>query len=144
MTIRYLIDTDWVIHYLNGHEGIVRRLDELQPQGLGLSVISLAELYEGIYYSTDSEGNERDLHDFLRGVNIIGIDEEACKIFGRERGKLRRQGQLFGDFDLLLAATCLHYGLTLLTNNRKHFERVDGLQIESIDAVPPSSEERPQ
>src|SRR5215813_2682309 len=77
MTIRYLVDTDWVIPYLNGHSDFVRRLDELQSQGLGLSVISLAELYEGIYFSTDSEGNEQDLNDVLRGMNIIGIDEEA-------------------------------------------------------------------
>jgi tRNA(fMet)-specific endonuclease VapC len=132
MTIRYLIDTDWVIHYLNGRDDIVRRLDELQREGLGLSVISLAELYEGISYSTDPEGNEQDLHNFLRGVNTIGIDEEVCKIFGRERGRLRKAGQLIGDFDLLIAATGLHYGLTVLMNNRHHFERVEGLQIESI------------
>ena len=132
MRIRYLIDTDWVIHYLNDHPGIVRRLQELQPHGLGLSVNSLAELYEGIYYSTDPEGNERDLNGFLRGVHIIGIDEEACKIFGRERGRLRKQSALSGDADLLIAATGLHYGLTVLTNNRTHFARVEGLQIESI------------
>ena len=132
MTVRYLIDTDWVIHYLNGRDDIVRRLDELQPQGLGLSVISLAELYEGIYHSTDPEGNEQDLNDFLRGVNILGIDEAACTIFGRERGRLRKAGQLIGDFDLLIAATGLHYGLIVLTNNRQHFERVEGLPIESI------------
>jgi tRNA(fMet)-specific endonuclease VapC len=132
MTIRYLIDTDWVIHYLNGRDDIVRRLDELQPEGLGLSVISLAELYEGIFSSTDPRGNEQDLNDFLRGVQVIGIDEDACKVFGRERGRLRKAGQLIGDFDLLIAATGLHYGVTVLTNNRQHFERVEGLQIESI------------
>jgi tRNA(fMet)-specific endonuclease VapC len=132
MTIHYLIDTDWVIHYLNGRDDIVRRLDELQPEGWGLSVISLAELYEGIYSSTDPQGNEQDLNDFLRGVQVIGIDEDACKIFGRERGRLRKAGQLIGDFDLLIAATSLHYGLTVLTNNRQHFVRVQGLQIESI------------
>jgi len=65
-------------------------------------------------------------------VQVIGIDEDACKIFGRERGRLRRAGQLIGDFDLLIAATGLHYGLTVLTNNRTHFERVEGLHIESI------------
>jgi tRNA(fMet)-specific endonuclease VapC len=111
---------------------MVRRLQELQPQGLGLSAISLAELYKGIYSSTDPEGNERDLNDFLRGVNIIGIDEEACKIFGRERGRLRKHGALSGAFDLLIAAIGLHYRLTVLTNNRAHFERVEGLQIESV------------
>jgi tRNA(fMet)-specific endonuclease VapC len=132
MMLRYLIDTDWVIHYLNGRDDIVRRLDELQREGLGVSVISLAELYEGIDYSTDPEGNAQDLHDFLRGVNVLGIDEETCKIFGRERGRLRKAGQLIGDFDLLIAATGLHYGLTVLTNNRQHFERVEGLPIESL------------
>jgi tRNA(fMet)-specific endonuclease VapC len=34
--------------------------------------------------------------------------------------------------DLMIAATALQYDLTLLTNNRRHFDRVDGLQIESI------------
>ena len=132
MTMRYLIDTDWVTHYLSGRDDIVRRLDALQREGLGVSVISLAELYEGIYYSTAPDGNEQDLHDFLRGVNILGIDEEICKIFGRERGRLRKAGQRIGDFDLLIAATGLHYGLTVLTNNRQHFERVEGLPIESV------------
>ena len=49
MSLRYLIDTDWAIHYLNGHPAIVTRLDGLKTTGLALSVISLAELYEGVY-----------------------------------------------------------------------------------------------
>lgn len=142
MMIRYLIDTDWVIHYLNDHPGIVRPLQELQPQGLGLSIVSLAGLYEGIYSSTDPAGNERDLNDFLRGVIIIGLDEATCKIFGRERGRLRKQGALIGDFDLLIAATGLHYGLTVRTNNRTHCERVEGLPIESIERSPNTLSQR--
>jgi tRNA(fMet)-specific endonuclease VapC len=144
MTLRYLIDTDWVIDHLNAIERVVQRLQELRPQGLALSIISLAELYEGVHYSRDPEHSQEALDAFLEDVAVLGIDEEICKIFGRERGKLRRQGQLFGDLDLLIAATCLHYGLTLLTNNRRHFDRVEGLQIESIGAAPPASEERTQ
>jgi tRNA(fMet)-specific endonuclease VapC len=131
--MRCLIDTDWAIHYLNKHAGIVERLQELQQQeGLGLSIVSLAELYEGVFYSRDPDGDERDLQDFLRGVTILGIDEEVCKIFGRERGRLRAAGMLVGDFDLLIGATALRHNLTLLTNNRRHFERIAGLRIESL------------
>jgi predicted nucleic acid-binding protein len=65
-------------------------------------------------------------------VTVLGIDEEICRIFGRERGRLRRQGQLIGDLDLLIAATCVHYELTLLTNNRRHFDRIEGLPIQSV------------
>ncbi len=132
MTIRYLIDTDWAIHYLNEHQSIVQRLHELLNDGLGLSVISLAELYEGVYYSRDPEGDEQELDDFLRGVTILGIDEAICKIFGKERGRLRAAGRSIGDFDLLIGATALHHDLTLLTNNRRHFERIEGLRIESL------------
>jgi predicted nucleic acid-binding protein len=53
MSLLYLIDTDWVIHYLNGHKEIVQKLKSLKKEGLALSVISLAELYEGVYYSTE-------------------------------------------------------------------------------------------
>ena len=132
MTILYLLDTDWVIHYLNEHQGIVQRLDALLDDGLGLSIISLAELYEGVYYSRDPEGDEQDLNDFLRGMTILGIDEAVCKIFGRQRGRLRAEGLLIGDTDLLIAATALQYNLTLLSNNRRHFERIEGLRIESV------------
>jgi tRNA(fMet)-specific endonuclease VapC len=132
MTIAYLIDTDWVIHYLNGHLAIVERLEELQEAGLALSVVSLTELYEGIYYSRDPDGNERALNNFRGGVMVIGIDEEICRLFGRERGRLRAAGQMIGDFDLLIGATALHHHLTLLPNNRRHFELIENLHLISL------------
>jgi len=132
MTLQYLIDTDWVIHYLHAPPALVARLDALQPQGLALSIISLVELYEGVYYSRDPEGDEQDLNNFLRGVTVFGIDEAIAKVFGRERGRLRAAGTLIGDLDLLIGATALHHNLTVLTNNRSHFERITGLRIESV------------
>jgi tRNA(fMet)-specific endonuclease VapC len=39
---------------------------------------------------------------------------------------------IIGDMDLLIAATALQHGLTLLTNNRSHFERLEGLTIASL------------
>jgi tRNA(fMet)-specific endonuclease VapC len=93
MTPHYLLDTDWVIHYLNGRQDLVDRVEALRDAGLGLSVISLAQLYEGVYYSRIPDANERALNGFLRGVVILGIDEETCKAFGKERGRLRAAGE---------------------------------------------------
>jgi tRNA(fMet)-specific endonuclease VapC len=59
MTLRYLVDTDWIIDYLSGHELAIRRLDDLKESGLAISIVSLAELFEGIYYSSNPQGNER-------------------------------------------------------------------------------------
>ena len=132
MTTGYLVDTDWAIHYLNGHPEIVEKLQLLKKDGLRLSVVSLAELYEGVYYSRNPEESEGKLNDFLSGVVLMGIDEEICKIFGKERGRLRKTKKVVGDFDLLIGATALHHNLKVLTNNRRHFELIEGLTIESL------------
>jgi tRNA(fMet)-specific endonuclease VapC len=129
----YLIDTDWIIDHLNHIERVTRRLEELAPGGLALSSLSLAELYEGVYYSRDPVESEAALQRFLNpALMILGLDEETCKIFGKERGRLRAAGLLIGDCDLLIGATALRHRLTLLTNNRRHFERIEGLRMESV------------
>ena len=129
----YLIDTDWIIDHLNHIERVTRRLEELAPAGLALSIISLAELYEGVYYSRDPVESEAALQRFLNPeLTILGMDEETCKIFGKARGRLRAAGLMIGDCDLLIGATALRHNLTLLTNNRRHFERIDSLCMESL------------
>ncbi|MCD6318714.1 type II toxin-antitoxin system VapC family toxin [Candidatus Aerophobetes bacterium] len=130
--MKYLIDTDWVIDHLSGIEKIKKKLEELAPEGLALSIVSLAELYEGVFYSRNPEKSEKTLKEFLPGISILGIDEETCRIFGKERGRLRKKGKIIGDFDLLIASTCLHYNLMLLTNNIDHFKRVENLKIISV------------
>lgn len=133
MKISHLIDTDWVIHFLHGNEKIVMKLISFNKKGsLAISIISLAELYEGIYYSSDPLGNENALQWFLSGVSILGIDDEICRIFGRERGTVRQQKKMVSYFDLLIGSTCINYNLSLLTNNRKHFEMIKGLNILSL------------
>jgi len=132
MNVSYLVDTDWAIDYLNGQDRTRKRLEEIEESGLAFSIISLAEVYEGIYYSKDPEGNEKALLDFLQDVTLINIDEEISRLFGKERGRLRAVGKMTSDFDLLVGITARRYGLTLLTNNRRHFQNIDGLQVESL------------
>ena len=132
MNVAYLIDTDWAIDYLNDREPVASRIEELRQEGVGVSVISLAELYEGVYFSKDPETSEKRLLGFLSGVAILGIDEGICRMFGKEKGNLRRKGLLIGDFDLLIASTSLYYGIPLCTNNRRHYERIEGLRITSV------------
>lgn len=131
--MNFLIDTDWTIDYLNGVRYVRDRLNDLGISDLGISVVSVAELYEGVLYSRNMEEDHAALNLFLENeVTVLGVDMETCRIFGRERGRLRRQGQMIGDMDLLIASTCLRHNLTLLSNNRRHFESVGGLEIVSV------------
>lgn len=84
--MKYLIDTDWVIDYLDGDEDVVRRVKRLLPSGIGMSVVSLAELYEGIAYSRNPVASESLLRVFLNDLEIVPLDENVCRLFGAERG----------------------------------------------------------
>ena len=124
--MKYLVDTTWVIEYLRGNQTIIQRLQSYSDEGLAIAIVSLAELYEGVFRSNNPAGNETILKDFLTGVTILGIDEEVCIIFGREMARLRQVGMAVGDMDVLIAATALRHDLTLLTADRD-FERVENL-----------------
>lgn len=128
----YLVDTDWIIDHLCGIEPVTNKLRELEPEGLAISIISLAELYEGAHYSRDPLQSTVALENFVSGVVVVPIDEEVCKLFGKERGRLRKLGRTVGDCDLFIACTALRNGLTLCTNNRRHFEMVENLRLLSI------------
>jgi len=130
---KYLIDTDWAIHFLNGQSDVIQRLRELrEPGNCVLSLISLAEIYEGVYFSRNPELSQLHLDELLAGVIAIGIDDDICRVFGKLRGELRAKRKMIADFDLFIGATAIQHQLTLLTNNRRHFERIEGLHIISV------------
>lgn len=124
-----LLDTDWAISYLNRVPRTVRRVDELRHEGIAISIVSVAEIYEGVMNGYDPERGERDLTDFLLRCPVIYLDVPISRIFGVERARLRTAGILIPDMDLLIGATAIRHNLTLLTNNRRHFERMQGLDI---------------
>ena len=95
-------------------------------------MIAVAEVYAGVYWSREREDDEPEFDAFLGEVELVSIDEEVSRIFARERGRLRAAGEMIGDLDLLIGATALRHDLTLLTNNLSHFDRVEGLAIESV------------
>jgi tRNA(fMet)-specific endonuclease VapC len=107
---------------------IVEILRDEFEKGQNISIISVAELYEGIY-ATRNPKHEEALKNFLAGVVVLNMDEGVCRIFGRIRHELRRKGEMIDNFDLLIASTAIVYELTILTNNVKHFERIQGIEV---------------
>ena len=133
--MRYLIDSNWVIDALRGSPAHRRRLNELtatEATVVAISVAVLAELYVGVYRTSDPAGAERELLQFISTFPVLRVDSATSRRFGREKARLLDRGNVIEDFDLLIAATALRHDLTLLTNNRRHFERIDGLRIETI------------
>lgn len=89
--MKYLVGTDWVIDHLRQEQKVTRKLEELAAGGLALSIVSLAELYEGVFYSRDPGRSEEAIRRFLHpDIAILNLDDEICRIFGNERGRRRR------------------------------------------------------
>lgn len=127
--MKYLVDTDWVIFHFRGNREVARHLKELTPEGIGISVVSMGELYEGVYKASDPTRNEEALQLILSEIDVVYIDDEVCRIYGQQSGRLRTANALPGNNDIWIGATALRHNLTLLTNNRRHFEQIQGLNI---------------
>lgn len=131
MRLAYLVDTDWAVWWMRGRSGVVALLTPRERDGLAISVVTLAELYEGIESTRDPGAARLVLNDFLKLVTVIPFSEKVAARFGTESARLRRLGQPLPDFDLVIAATAIQHGLTLLTEDR-HFERIPSLVIQSL------------
>lgn len=130
--MKYLVDSDWAIHHLRGSQAVAERLRRYPNDGIAISLVSVAELYHGVFRSRDPQRAELNLLQFLSDLQIIGLNDEICRLFGTERSRLQLELTKVGDFDLLIGCTALHHDLTVLTNNRNDFQQIKAIQIESL------------
>jgi predicted nucleic acid-binding protein len=127
--LKYLVDTDLIVDHISGRPDAIALLRRLVNDGLGISLMTFGELYEGVFGSDDVESSEKAFLDILKWIAVAPLDEAIMRRFAAVRRDLRDRGQLIPDSDLLIAATALERGLTLVTRNIKHFGRIDDLSI---------------
>jgi tRNA(fMet)-specific endonuclease VapC len=127
--MRYLVDTDSIIDGLAGISSILDWFNEHLDEGLAVSIVTLAEVYEGAYINPDPEVHIASFQAFLAIFTILPLIDQIAQRFARLRATLRRQGNLIPDLDLLIAATAIEHDLTLRTRNRRQFERIRELRL---------------
>ena len=127
----FLLDTDTVIYCLKGHETVIRNLKNHRQDPLKISTITLLELYYGAYKSEKVTGNLAKVRRIENEFDAIAVDFSIAGTFGMLKFSLEAQGLPLDDFDLMIAACALTRNLVLVTNNTKHFQRVEGLKLEN-------------
>jgi len=128
--LRFLLDTDTVIHFLKGRGQIAQRLLQIPPSELALSTISLYELYVGVVRSSQPERTKAQLDALLEWITIVPFDEDASRAAAEVRGYLERSGRVIGTLDTLIAGVAIARNLVLVTHNLSEFQRVPYLQVE--------------
>ncbi len=130
--MRYLIDSDWVIAHLRGRSDVARRIYDLYTRRHWNQHRLHSRTLRRYRSFRRASGCTTTLDRFIETFEIVGLNEPICELFGRERARLRIAGRLIGDFDLLIGCTAVYCGMRMLTNNRRHFERIAHIRIESF------------
>jgi predicted nucleic acid-binding protein len=114
----FLLDTDAIIDFLNGHPPTVSLLRELAAADdtVGVCSVSIAEVYAGIGFDAPAEST-----DFLETCRFLPSTVEVAQQAGAWRFHYARQGIQLSTTDVLVAATALSHNATLVTGNIRHF-----------------------
>lgn len=84
----------------------------------------------GVQNSEREEQNRIALLKFLSVFNILNFDDSDAIDYGKLKVDLRKNSNVIGPIDMLLAAQALNKDMIFVTNNVKEFEGVKGLRIE--------------
>ena len=128
--MKYLLDTNICIYFLKGKFGLVETFDKIGFDNLYISEITIAELKFGAAKSDKPEKNKLVINLLANKFKQIPIFN-SLDIFAVEKARLRNEGNIVDDFDLLIGSTAITNEMILVTNNEKHFNRLKNIQIEN-------------
>jgi predicted nucleic acid-binding protein len=129
---KYLVDSDILIYFLKGKKEVVEKLSQIPADNLYISRINSTELIYGAYNSARVEQNLKIIEPFLENFKVLEFDKASSFIFAKEKARLKKQGNIIADMDLMIASIAIENGCYLLSNNLKHFDRIEGLLIEKV------------
>lgn len=128
-------DTDFLIAYLQNNSAAIKKLEELVQQQAGrdtaamTTTVNAAELWKDVYRSKEKQKEEfAKVKWLLDSLELITLDSESARMV-RELDAAIKTSPI-GESDLLIASIALANKQTVITRNKKHFERVPGLQVE--------------
>ena len=127
----YLIDTDIVINSIKGNTKVNQKISEYAAIPKAISIITFGELLYGAKKSIQRDKNTSIIYRLAEIFPIVGITRSTIEAFTDIKMALDVKGERIEDFDLLIAATALSLNYTLVTNNTKHYKRIEGLQLEN-------------
>ncbi|MBI4669865.1 MAG: type II toxin-antitoxin system VapC family toxin [Elusimicrobia bacterium] len=128
-----LLDTDTLSFYLKGVSAVVAVAETyIKEQGkLAFSLITYYEVLRGLKSAGLTHKIERFRVFALDSCHLTPLTPEVFDIASGIYADLNVLGQPLPDADILVAASCLSENRILVTNNKKHFQRISGLVIES-------------
>ncbi|AMR28026.1 hypothetical protein A0257_13620 [Hymenobacter psoromatis] len=132
----YLLDTNVCVNLLRANSAtVVARLAQVGVTACAISEITEAELRVGAETSQRPVYQHALIDQLIEAFTILSV-APAIRIYARECARLQTTGQLIDNFDLLIGATAIVNGLTMVTNNTRHFQRLPLPALEDWTQAP--------
>ena len=132
---RYLLDTNILIGFMREVPSVVEHILRVGTYQCCISVISLHELYVGAYLAGEKKAEyyareiER-INMLLEYFTVLSLETRGQE-YARIKYALRKKGKPVDEFDIMIAGHALSEGLTLVTDNVKHFESMPDVTVEN-------------
>jgi len=126
---KYLLDTNICIYFIKGQFALDKKILEVGEQNCFISEMTVAELKYGIENSKTPELMRVIVEAFIPKFSVIPI-YNCLDVYAKKKAKLRKQGLLIDDFDILIGSTSVANSLIMVTNNVSHLSRIDNIIIE--------------
>ncbi|NOZ90406.1 MAG: type II toxin-antitoxin system VapC family toxin [Epsilonproteobacteria bacterium] len=124
-----VLDTDTISYHLRGIESVKDNFIKYRHE-LASTTINYAELVYGL--------KKRDNKKYLPQVELIfdniivyDFDRKSAKLFGELKSNMQNRGIVVADMDLMIASIAIANSEKLISNNLKHFSKIDILEVES-------------
>ncbi|AFM04834.1 putative nucleic acid-binding protein, contains PIN domain [Bernardetia litoralis DSM 6794] len=131
-----LFDTDTLSFFLRNEnkneKKVTQKINEYlkEHEKFTISIITYYELLNGLYFG-DSEERTTEIELLLNNHTILPLSKKAAQKAAQIYTKLRSEGNSIAHNDILIAATAIVENLVLITNNNKHFDRIEELKTEN-------------
>lgn len=129
MSKKYILDSDILICFLKGDEDIIKKIISLPKDKLYITIINYTELLYGIYNSNKTTQNKEKILPFLENFKILQFNKHSSDIFAKIKAKLKKEGNIIADMDIMIASITIANKAILFTNNLKHFNRIEELEL---------------
>ncbi len=131
----YILDTDFIVNFLRGEKKnieIMRHIIEDENSKLFTTTINIYELTKGCFKSKNFDKNFSLIKELKKNITILNFDEDSALIAAEIFEDLEKKGTKINESDILIAGICLKNNFILLTENIKHFNKIEGLEIYNI------------
>ena len=124
------LDTSAIIDIFKG-ELEIKKFLELNKEPLAATILSYLELFFGLDFENAQHTKEAQYYrDFFDDVYCMDLTKESCERASNILWRLKKDGNVIEKFDCIIAAIFMANGInTILTRNRKHFEKIKGLNV---------------